>query len=454
MASRNMRPVKLKTYEGATAKGLTPELQLRRTVMSCLLWEKEFYENGETIADRITNLVPRVDPKTVATLAIEARKEMNLRHVPLLIIVSMLKAPTHRKLVAKTIFEVVSRPDELSELLTLYFDGKKRPLANQLKKGLAEAFTKFNAYQLAKWNRTKAIKLKDVMRLCRPNPKDSKQAETFKQLRSDTLPVPDTWEVALSSGGDKKKHWTRLLEEDKLGAMAILKNIRNMDQANVNSKLIKKTILNINDDRVLPFRYIAAAKHAVQYEDVIETAMLSGLTTHAPLRGKTVLLVDVSGSMREKLSKKSDLIRLDAACGLAMLLREICEDVVIFSFSLELVQIPPRRGFALRDAIINSQKHNATYLGAAVRNIYTQKGNIDRFKARIHGHLTFRGQGLNPDRLIVITDEQSHDKVPNPEGLGYMINVASAKNGVGYGPWMHVDGFSESVVRWIQSSEE
>ena len=57
------------------------------------------------------------------------------------------------------------------------------------------------------------------------------------------------------------------------------------------------------------------------------------------------------------------------------------------------------------------------------------------------------------DRIIVITDEQSHDRVPAPKGKGYMINVASAKNGVGYGPWSHIDGWSEAVVEYIRELE-
>jgi len=56
------------------------------------------------------------------------------------------------------------------------------------------------------------------------------------------------------------------------------------------------------------------------------------------------------------------------------------------------------------------------------------------------------------DRVIVI-DEQSHDRVPAPIGRGYMVNVASAKNGVGYGAWTHVDGWSEAVVDYIRSLE-
>jgi 60 kDa SS-A/Ro ribonucleoprotein len=92
--------------------------------------------------------------------------------------------------------------------------------------------------------------------------------------------------------------------------------------------------------------------------------------------------------------------------------------------------VPSRRGFALRDAIDTSQPHSATYLGQAVQDV---SGKYDR--------------------LIVITDEQAHDSVPAPKGKGYVINVASYKNGVGYGKWTHIDGWSESVVEYIRELE-
>lgn len=58
------------------------------------------------------------------------------------------------------------------------------------------------------------------------------------------------------------------------------------------------------------------------------------------------------------------------------------------------------------------------------------------------------------DRLVVITDEQSSDNVSGPSGRGYVINVASNRNGVGYGKWVHVDGFSEAVVDYIVELEQ
>ena len=57
------------------------------------------------------------------------------------------------------------------------------------------------------------------------------------------------------------------------------------------------------------------------------------------------------------------------------------------------------------------------------------------------------------DRLIVFTDEQAHDSVPDPRGRGYMVNVASNQYGVGYGKWNHIDGFSEAILDYIRESE-
>jgi hypothetical protein len=117
-----------------------------------------------------------------------------------------------------------------------------------------------------------------------------------------------------------------------------------------------------------------------------------------------------------------------------VLAREVCEEVEIFSFSDAVVQIPPRHGFALRDALVNSQSHNGTYLGKAVSAVEKQAKTCDR--------------------LIVLTDEQAHDRVPDPQkSRGYMINVASNRNGVGYGAWTHIDGWSEAVIAYIQELE-
>ena len=454
MARINRIPQSVHTHEGGKAKRCTAEAMLRRSVLSCLLWENEFYEDGETIANRIESLVRDVHPSTVAKLAVEARHEMKLRHAPLLLATAMVKLPTHRSLVADTLKQIVNRPDELSEFLAIYWKNGKCPVANQVKIGLGNAFKKFNEYQLAKWNRSAEIKLRDVMRICHPKPDNSAQSDMWKRLLNDELVTPDTHEVAMSAkGADKGSEWTRLIEKNKLGGMAVLKNLRRMENDGVDRDMIKKAIRQMNTDYVLPYRFISAAKYAPALESDLEDSMIECLNTAEKMKGRTVLLVDVSASMHSQVSGKSEITRLDAACGLGILLREICEDIDIYTFSRKLVRVPSRRGFALRDAIVNSQDHSSTYLGASVTALSLPKDKSIRFEGMYRGHLTFDGQGLNPDRLIVISDEQSNDKVPDPKSKGYMINVASNKYGVGYGAWTHCDGWSESVVRWIQELE-
>lgn len=424
------RPV---THEGAKAYIIGAEATLRRTLMSCMLWESNFYEDGQSVADRIAENTLLVPPAVAVSLAIEARNKMKLRHAPLLVARTLAGGnKEQRAVVANLLPEIIQRPDELTEFLAIYWKDKKQPLSAGVKKGLAKAFRKFNAYSLAKYNRKETVKLKDVLFLTHPKPKDEEQAQTWKQLVDDTLAVPDTWEVALSSGADKKVTWERLLSEGKLGALALLRNLRNMNEVGVSRDLIKQALLAVNTEKVLPFRFIAAARYAPELEPEIEATMVRALTEHSRLKGKTVLLVDHSGSMQDRLSSKSDMTRFDAACGLAILLREICEDVSVVSFSGDAILVPARRGFALRDAIDGAQGWGST--------------NTENGKAR--------ADSLGYDRLIIITDEQSHQTLSAPLGKGYVINVATYKNGIGYGKWTHIDGWSEAVVDYIQTLED
>ena len=166
-----------KTHEGAPASRITPKQELRRTIMACMLWEDTFYEDGISIANRIHTLIPKVDPQKVADMAIEAREKMKLRHVPLLIVREMARLSTHKTLVSNTLARVVQRADELTEFVAMYWKDGKQPLSAQVKKGLAGAFTKFSAYDLAKYNRDEAVKLRDVLFLCHAKPKDTEQEE-------------------------------------------------------------------------------------------------------------------------------------------------------------------------------------------------------------------------------------------------------------------------------------
>ena len=458
MASINTKPRAPRTYEGGPAlPNKTALHELKRATTACLLWEGTFYENGVDIATRIQQLSAQCDPRDLVHLAVELRRDHNLRHVPQLLLREACRRPFPG---LKLYFpEIMRRPDDMTEFLALYWKDGKTPLAAQAKKGLALAFREFNAYQLAKYNRPKAIKLKDVMFMAHPKPDESDLTENasvsatqkynkgenqvlrhlegqgadWTALAANTLPTPDTWEVALSGGANKKNTFTRLLQEKKLGALALLRNLRNMHEANVDRALVRDSLLTHKGlSKVLPFRFIAAANAAPTFASTLDKAMQQAMATMPKLPGTTAVLVDHSGSMRALLSDKSDLSRSDAAIALAILINGIAEDVQIFGFHNHIFELPNYQGLALRD-YFRHQHMGGTHLGAAVATVNQQPY----------------------DRIIVITDEQSFDRVggPRPDSRGYMVNVATYKNGVGYGDWVRINGFSESVVSFIREWE-
>ena len=134
-----------------------------------------------------------------------------------------------------------------------------------------------------------------------------------------------------------------------------------------------------------------------------------------------------------------------------MLVREVCEDVAVYATAgndgtriHQTMLIPPRRGFGLRDLL--SYEHTSRKIGG---------GGIFLKQAIEH----VRKEEKTADRIIVITDEQDCDLVNKPASAkpfganNYLINVASFKNGIGYGDWVHIDGWSEAILDYIQQYE-
>lgn len=424
------------THEGGRADPhQSPMLELERAVSTCLLWENTFYEKGNDIAARMAGLCTQVAPSEIAALAVKARTDMKLRHVPLFLCIQLLKMKTGR-LAGDTIAQVVKRPDEMGELIALYRKEKRIPLAAQLKKGLARVFPTFSPYQLAKWNKNAAVKLRDVLFLVHAKPQDAAQAAVWKQLVDGTLESPDTWEVALSSGTDKKETWTRLLSEKKLGYMALLMNLRNMSEVGVDPLLVESALREgAKDSKALPFRFISAYKHVPQYAQALSDAM--ELAVEGALSGTTALLLDVSVSMNTAISDKGELKRYETAAALAVLVRGLSKSCRIFAYATSMGEIANIRGLGLIDAV----KHGMDTLG----------GNTNTAKA------LQKLQELCPsvDRVILLTDEQAHDGIhPLWAKHGYIINVAPYKPGLETGTgWVRINGWSERVIDWIKQHE-
>lgn len=422
---------------------------LRRSVMACLLWENNFYESGVNNAENIKELIPQVEPEKVRDIAIEARTKQKLRHVPLYIAREMARLDTHKHLVGDLLPQIIKRADEITEFMALYWKEGKCPISKQVKLGLAEAFKSFNEYQLAKYNRKTEIKLRDVMFLVHPNP--GQKSNLFKKLAEGNLETPDTWEVALSSGKDKKEQWTRLIEENKLGALAFMRNLRNMEESGVAQKTILEGFKNINSKWLLPLNYLAAAQNAPKYTREIENLMFKNSENMEKLPGYTIFVVDVSGSMHENISSRSKLDRLDAACAMAMIASEACEHITVYvtagndsSRKHKTKAVAPLRGFGLMKEIKDS------YVSMGGGGIFTRQC-LEYIKSE---------ETEKPDRIIIFSDSQDCDfpskSTPRPFGKkNYICDVSSHRRGINYArTWTaEIAGWSEHFMNYIMGYE-
>jgi hypothetical protein len=468
MAATNTKTKRSHVYEpevrlaggyGPRAAKQDDEAQLRRLVLACLLWEDIAYADGASVVENIKRLIPLVPAEVVAALAVEARFEQKLRHVPLLLCREMLRYPTHRGLVGATLAKVIHRPDELCEFVSLYRkDNKdgKRMLPAQAKRGLASAFQKFDEYSLAKWNRDgKDFAIRDVLFLCHAKPKDDDQAALWKRLIDGELATPDTWEVGYSaakSDDEKRAVWERLLSTDKLGSLAFLKNLRNMDQVGVPHAAVAQACGTMKPSMLLPIDFIRAATAVPKYIREIETLMYRCAAQWPKLGGWTVFVVDVSGSMQAAVSAKSGFARMDAAAAMCVLATEMCERVSIYATAGSdhsrvhaTKAVPPYRGFGLSDAILKLKES----LGGG--GIFTRQC-LEFIQKDV--------KGQTPDRIVVFSDSQDCDldrsKKPAPFGKrNYIVDVSSNSHGVNYaGVWTaEVSGWSEAFLKFIAGVE-
>ncbi|MES2731571.1 MAG: TROVE domain-containing protein [Bacteroidota bacterium] len=421
---------------------------LRRAVLTCLLWEDLAYESGDS--GHMAALIPQVEPQLVAELAIEARHQQKLRHVPLYIASEMLKYSSHRLWVAGVLSSVITRVDMMTDFLAIYWKQGKKPLPAQAKKGLAEAFNRFSEYEFAKYDRNAPIKLRDVMFLVHPKPEAGKE-ELFQRIANRTLDIPDTWEVAVSKEGNKAHVWERLIAENKLGALAFLRNLRNMKQAGVNHHVVRQGFGQVKSAMLLPLNFFSALKTAPEFERDIESLMLKTYASLPKLKGYTLFVVDVSGSMQSPVSSKSSFSRASVAAAMAVLAANQCEQVDIFATAGS----DTKRIHATQKIDYPSQGFG---LIAQIEAATRQLGGGGIFTRQCLAHI--KGQvRQQPDRIIVFSDSQdcdSSNQLPRPFGqYNYIVDVSAHKRGINYkGVWTaEVSGWSEKFITYISSLE-
>ena len=314
-------------------------------VLTTFFNEPKFYgDNSEEIIENI-KAVLEIDPGFVANLAMYARKEMHLRSISHVLVAELANHNNGKPFAREAIAEVVERVDDITEILSYHLATYGKPIPASMKKGIADAFSKFDEYQLAKYNRKKEIKLKDVLNLVHPKPLNSAQSNMWKRLLDGSLATPVTWETELSAKGNTKEVWESLIAENKLGYMAMLRNLRNIIQADVSN--IGKVYEFLSDEKnvlrnkQLPFRYYSAYNAlkglgTSKLFDALEKAIKISTRNISRLEGKTLIAADVSGSMTYSISNRSTVTSAEIATLLLSIANYICDETITVTFDTDL----------------------------------------------------------------------------------------------------------------------
>jgi 60 kDa SS-A/Ro ribonucleoprotein len=349
---------------GGEAHKESPHLEFVSILLTSFV-EDQYYKKASASLQTVRSLIDQFPEKLFAAkAAVYARNEFGMRSITHVVageIAKKVKGVSWSKDFFKA---VVRRPDDILEILAYYLSTYGKPLPNSLKKGLAASFDKFDTYQLAKYRgESRDVSLVDAVNLIHPKPV-AKNAEALKQLVADSLKSTETWEAKLTVAGQvagteaekeelKEQAWKELIQEKKLGYFALLKNLRNIVQQApdilddalsmlIDPQLIEKSL-------VLPFRYGTAynemvlaqktastRKEVSLYDKVAEalsTAASISLSNVPKLPGKSLVALDVSGSMEGRPFDIGSLFSVALVCALKA-------DLIIFSNSAKYLKLP------------------------------------------------------------------------------------------------------------------
>lgn len=403
-----------------------------------------FYESSSERQARTRSLVSKIavsDSAWLVSLVGWLRNEANLRSISLVIAMegasSMIAngVPGARNLVSSAL----TRADEPGEALAYWMGQKGRKIPAAVKRGIADAAVKtYNEFSFGKYDSdSKGFTFADVIRLTHPKPKDTVQADLFKYAMSyrfdSSVEIPAslgmlhkrksflsmdkndlrnllksdggsaalkhaglTWEAVAGSVGLDKDIWEALIPN--MGYMALMRNISNFVKYDVSAATQKSVAHRLADpeqvakSRQLPFRFLSAYnanKFNSMFGYALDQALVESMSNVPALKGKTLILVDRSGSMFNSPGKSTGLNFADSAAifGVALALR--AEDAKLVQYGSAYYgpaheEVKVRKGDSILKTLEKFRDMGGTDTNTAVRENYDK----------------------SYDRVILITDEQ------------------------------------------------
>ena len=432
------------------AYDLSIKEKLMTMVMTSFINENKFYGDN---TNELISLAKQVDGEFLTKLAIYARKELNLRSVSH--VLAVIIANYHKEYTKYVIPNVVVRADDMTEILAFQLSQFGRTIPNQLKKQLAKVLGKFNEYSLSKYKgNKKTVSLRDLVRLTHPTPCNQAQADLYGRIVSDTLETPYTWEVNISARGNTKEVWEELIDSNALGYMAMLRNLRNMEDKVSMQHLVKVAEKLENPEEVkkskqLPFRFYSAYKQVITpaLRNSLSKALETSLSNIERLEGRTLIAVDVSASMRSSISKHSEVQCDEIARILGAMTSTLCEeyDLITFDEKYREIRFNPKHNLLDR---INSMKFNGggTDIGLAFDFANKQPFNYDRIIILSDNECNYGNNNIKFNDYKL--DKNKNCFLHEVDLQGYGTCQFKGKN------HNYIAGWSEKVLSYITLAEQ
>lgn len=446
----------IRTNEGAKGYHRTPKQELYIAAISDFVSGDAFYEDRNSKNARLVELTQKVtksDPQWVMNFVQWLRNDANMRSVSVLIgveaaLVSESQEFSGRKILAGA----MTRADEPGEVLSYFrsrYPGKAIPAA--IKRAVADAARRlYNEYSVLKYDSgAREFRFGDVINLTHPKPEGPKQEQVFKlaldrrynnvqpmtgssmlslqRNREEFRALSDedkikvvksedgsailkaaglTWENVLSDvKAEKKDLWEALIPT--MGYMALLRNLRNFEQADISKKTWNIVYNRLSDaeevarSRQLPFRFLSAYKNVSpnhnKLKDALESALEHSVSNLDGLDGNTLIFLDLSGSMWWGQSERSNVQYVESAGLFAYVLAQIAEKATLIGFGSDSKKLTvPKKFEGVLNRVSKLDSLGGTNFSGAVQRHY-ESGKYDR--------------------VIVLTDEQYY---------GFDLNVCSS----------------------------
>lgn len=455
-----------------------PLQMLYELTVGTLFGKSTFYRSSDSLVQQLRKEVRaavQMDALDfVANLAIHARTEMNIRTIPIVLVVEFAQALREQGKsydnMRTLVRDVIQRADQINDMYAYSLDvfGSKGKIPMAIKRGVADAFNKFGEYAFAKYNRDGAVKFKDVLRIVHPSAKSISQGEIFKKIMEDVLETPYTWEVELSKNGQRKgaeklsdkQLWTDLVKSGKVGYMALLRNMRNISQAGVEPKVVQEHVANVIADparvaasKQLTFDYVEAYNIIRPLDSKLATATSKAIdlsVTNIPQIGEKIwIIIDYSGSMGGHDAPAIATSTLLAAALLKA--SEMADHVAVTLFGSSAMTI-------------KGVDTNNSVLGIREELLKHRRGSIagsTNFRAALDQHSSL---GFTPDTIIVFTDGEvnsfPYGTLKASTGGHNVVKITVNMHGAPSTPmikqdgWYALSGWTPAMFKWIPAIRE